>query len=100
MSNLAMIEDLISFYVRENYAKYLKENNIDVIQDDKIREAVNKIYLQRKDHLKTFLKSALKEMMKDDYIGDLVVLNICNDIFNDDDLCINRISREIQLYQK
>jgi hypothetical protein len=95
-----MIEDLISFYVRENYAKYLKENNIDVIQDDKIREAVNKIYLQRKDHLKTFLKSALKEMMKDDYIGDLVVLNICNDIFNDDDLCINRISREIQLYQK
>ena len=100
MSNLTMIEDLISFYVRENYAKYLKENNLEIIQDDKIREAVNEIYLQRKDHLKIFLKSALKEMMKDDYIGDLVVLNICNDIFNDDDLCINRISREIQIYQK
>ena len=37
--------------------------------------------------------------MKDDYCGDLIVINICTDIFNDDELCINRITREIELFQ-
>ena len=38
--------------------------------------------------------------MKSDYVGDLFVNNICNDIFQDDELCINRIITEINLYQK
>ena len=33
--------------------------------------------------------------MKEDYVGDLFVNNICNDIFQDDEVCINRIGFEI-----
>ena len=38
--------------------------------------------------------------MKDDYIGDLFVNNICIEIFRDDELCTNRIIQEIKNYQK
>ena len=99
MSNQKIIEDLILFYVKENYKKYLEEKNIDKIPTNQIKNAVEEIYTQRKDRLKDFLKISLKKVMKDDYCGDLIVINICTDIFNDDELCINRITREIELFQ-
>lgn len=99
MSNQKIIEELILFYVKENYNNYLQEKKIDKIPTDNIRSVVEEIYTSRKDHLKDFLKLSLKEIMKDDYCGDLVVINICTDIFNDDELCINRITREIELFQ-
>jgi|TARA_Y100000389_G_C17456716_1_gene518632 hypothetical protein len=99
MSNQKIIEDLILFYVKENYNKYLKDKNLEKIPNDEIKNAVEEIYTSRKDHLKDFLKLSLKQIMKENYCGDLVVINICTDIFNDDDLCINRITREIELFQ-
>ena len=60
----------------------------------------NLIYIDRKPHLKDFLKNSLKQVMGDDYIGDLGVQSICNDIFSDDDFCKNRIIMEINMYQK
>ena len=50
--------------------------------------------------MKEFLKTSLKKIMKEEYIGDLFVTNVCNDIFQDDALCVNRIIQEIQLYQR
>ena len=100
MSNNKLIEDLIIFYVKENYNNYLQENKISKIEDDKIETVVSKIYLERKVHLQEFLKTSLQQIMKEDYIGDLVLTNICTDIFNDDELCKNRIIKEIKLFQK
>ena len=97
---LSIIKDLISLYVKENYTNYLKENNLQKIPDNKIKDVISKIYTERKDHLKGFLKITLNEIMKDDYIGDLTVNTICNDIFNDDQLCINRLVLEIEQFQK
>ena len=100
MSHNKLIEDLIIFYVKENYNNYLKENSISKIDDDKIEPAVSKIYLERKVHLQGFLKTSLKQIMKDEYIGDLVLTNICTEIFSDDESCKNRIIKEIKLFQK
>ena len=94
-----LIKDLILFYVKENYNHYLSKNNLKKIQEDKIREVVVNIYQDKKEHLKEFLKGSLKELMKDKYIGDLALLNICNEIFEDDELCINRLTKEIENYQ-
>ena len=93
------IQELILFYVKENYYNYLQVNNITAIPKNKIREVVITIYKERRDHLKSFLKSSLVELMKDDYIGDLAILNICNEIFDDDELCINRLVMEIENFQ-
>jgi hypothetical protein len=101
MSNTAtkLIQDLILFYVKENYNHYLTTNDIKKIPDNKIKQVVTSIYSDKKDHLREFLKGSLKELMKDDYIGDLALLNICNEIFEDDELCINRLTLEIKNFQ-
>tara|TARA_B100000401_G_C52198168_1_gene435607 strand:- start:89 stop:409 length:321 start_codon:yes stop_codon:yes gene_type:complete len=95
-----ILQDLILFYVKENYFHYLTQKNIQKIPDNEIKTVVINIYSKKKDHLKKFLKDSLKELMKEDYIGDLALLNICNEIFNDDELCINRLVLEIKNYQK
>jgi hypothetical protein len=87
------------FYVKENYNHHLKKNDLDKIPTDEIRNVVVSIYSDKKDHLRDFLKTSLKELMKEDYIGDLALLNICNEIFEDDDLCVNRLTMEIKNYQ-
>ena len=101
MSNTAskLLQDLILFYVKENYNHYLSTKNIEKIPDNQIKGVVKSIYSDKKPHLKDFLKGSLKELMKDDYIGDLALLNICNEIFEDDELCINRLTLEIKNYQ-
>ena len=94
------VKDLIIFYVKENYNNYLKENNLLFIHGDKLKQVIDTLYDSKKNHLKQFLKDSLKELLKDDYPGDLVINNICYDIFQDDDLCKNRVLVEIKIHQE
>lgn len=94
------IKDLIFFYIKTNYNNYLEENKIEIIPDNKIDEIISKLYLERKEHLKVFIKESLKKILKNEYPGDLVVLNILLEIFADDELCKNRLITEIRLHQQ
>jgi hypothetical protein len=95
-----LIRDLIMFYVKENYNQYLSEKSITSIPDSDLEMVINKLYSERKEHLKVFIKESLNKIMKEEYIGDLVLNNILIDIFRDDDLCKNRIRMEIIEHQK
>ena len=79
---------------------YLKDNNLTKIDNDKIYNVISELYDNKKTHIKEFLKSSLKELLKDEYPGDLVVNNICFEIFQDDNLCKNRVYNEIKLHQE
>ena len=94
------IKDLVIFYVKENYNNYLKENNLKKIEKEKIKEVISNLYYPKKDHLKQFVKDSMKELWKDDYPGDLIIDNVFFDIYQDDELNINRISVEIELHQE
>ena len=101
MSNLQnTIKDLIFFYVKTNYEKYLTDNQMVSIPNGEINNVINKLYTDRKDHLKVFLKRSLKDLLKDEYPGDLIILNIFTEIFNDDNVCKNRLIIELRMYQK
>ena len=95
-----LIQDLIMFYVKENYNTYLSENNIKLIPEDELESVIESLYSERRDHLKGFVKESLKKIMKEDYVGDLIINNMLIDIFRDDKLCKNRIKLEISEYQK
>ena len=95
-----LIEDLIIFFIKENYNKYLKDNKIKKINESELDRVINSIYEDKKSKCKTFLKSSLKEIMKDDYIGDLTIENIYIDITNNEIYCKNKIITEIKLYQQ
>ena len=94
------IKDLVIFYIKENYNNYLKENNLNKINKDKIKEIISNLYYPKKDHLKRFVKDSMKELWKDDYPGDLIIDNVFFDIYQDDEFNINRISVEIELHQE
>ena len=99
MSSNKLVQELILFYIKENYNKYLNDHNINKIPDNQINMVISNLYTEKKEHLKEFLKGSLKKVMKEDYIGDLALLNICTEIFNDDNLCKNRLIMEIRNYQ-
>ena len=42
----------------------------------------------------------MKELLKSEYPGDLIIQNIVNDIVRDDELCKSTLTSEIEIYQK
>lgn len=101
MSNIQKtIKDLIYFYIKENYKKYLQENSLIIIPNEKLRSVIDSLYTDKKEHLKEFIKSSLKVIMKDDYPGDQTITNVTLNIFSDDELCKNRLLLEIKVYQE
>ena len=98
-SILDTIKDLISFYVKTNYEEYLINHNINKINDSDIHKVVLELYIDKKNHIKVFIKKSMKDLYKEKYPGDLIINNILFDIFTDDKLAINKLITEIKKYQ-
>jgi hypothetical protein len=94
------IKELIIFFVKENYNKYLSDNNIKLIEESKLKKVISDLYYPKKEDLKMFVKNCMKETYKEEYPGDLVINNIFYDIYQDDELNINRMYNEIKLFQE
>ena len=102
MSLQKNIRDLIFFYVKTNYNEYLKKQNIKIIDENKIDEVINNLYDDRKEHIQIFIKDSLKQLYEskiDEYPGDQTIINILLNIFQDDELCKNRVCVEIIVHQ-
>jgi len=97
---LSIIKELITFYIKTNYEQYLVENELETIPTEQIDNVVDTLYTNKKEHLKTFILSSMKELLKDEYPGNLIISNILNDILRDDQLCKRTLINEIDLYQK
>jgi len=103
MSLQKNIRDLIHFYVKTNYNEYLKENNITIISESEIENVITDLYDNRKTHIQTFILDSLSKLYEDrdeEYPGDRTVKNILLNVFQDDELCKNRLSIEIKLHQQ
>ena len=103
MSLQKNIRDLIHFYVKPNYEAYLKENNIQIIPEEKIKEVIQILYDNRKTHIQNFILESLKTLYKnktEEYPGDSTIKNILLNIFQDDELCKTRLTSEIKLHQQ
>lgn len=101
MSLQKNIKDLIFFYVKTNYDNYLKENKIQFIENDKIDTVISELFESRKEHIKEFIKQSLKKILKkDEYPGDQTIQNLLLNIFQDENLCKNRLIVEIKLHQQ
>jgi len=103
MSLQNSIRDLIHFYVKTNYEKYLSEKDIKIIPESEIDNILHSLYDDRKSHIQIFIIESLKTLYKDkseEYPGDRTVKNILLNVFQDDELCKNRLSCEIKLHQQ
>ena len=100
MSLQKHIKDLVFFYVKTNYNNYLEVNGLQYIPDEDVDSVINKLYDDRKEHLKKFVQTSSKQLLKDEYPGDQSIANILLNVFQDDELCKNRILVEIRLHQQ
>ena len=101
MSNyLNMIKELITFYVKTNYEKYLQDNNLTKISDESIPRIIDELYSNRKGHIQMFIKDSLQKLLQEEHPGDAVINTIIREIFEDDELCKNRVCVEIELHQE
>jgi len=103
MSLQKNIRDLIHFYVKTNYEKYLTDKNIKIIPEGEINTIIHSLYDDRKSHIQEFILESLRTLYKDkseEYPGDRTVTNILLNIFQDDELCKTRLSSEIKLHQQ
>ena len=97
---LSIIKELTTFYIKTNYEQYLIDNNIESIPQSNIDKVIDELYTDKKEHLKSFILSSMKELLKSEYPGDLIIQNIVNDIVRDDELCKSTLTCEIEIYQK
>ena len=99
MSYQKNIRDLLVFYVKTNYEQYLKEHNLQFISNHELSSIIDTLYIERKPHIKVFIKESLKELLKNDYPGDCLIDSIIREIFSDDQVCKERLYIEIEAYQ-
>ena len=99
MSLQEKIRNIIFYYVKTQYNTYLQENNLKYINDGELKGIISKLYVEQKKDLQLFIKNCLKEMMQDNYPGALVE-NIIYEIFQDQDMAVNRVTLEIKKYQQ
>lgn len=101
MANLqTLIKDLVTFYVKTNYEKYLMDHNIKVIPDDKINTVMDELYDDKKEHLTKFINDSLKELLKNEYENYKKNINlIISSALSNDDICKKKLICEIQLFQ-
>ena len=103
MSLQKNVRDLIFFYVKTNYNSYMTEKKLTIIPESEIPALINTLYDERKEHIKVFIIDSLKQLYSDnmsEYPGDRTVSNLLLNIFQDDELCKNRVAIEITLHQK
>lgn len=94
------IEDLIQFYVKENYKYYLQSNNLSFIEESDIPKVVDKLYTEKKLNIQKFVIDSLKVMLQDEMPEEYIVKNILSEVFRDDELCKNRVSMELKIHQQ
>ena len=96
ISNL--IRDIVFYYIKFYYDKYLKDNNCNMIDKEKITPFVEDLYVGKTKELKEYIRNSLRKNLKEEY-NKTIVENILVEMFADVNYCRTRIIDEIILYQ-
>ena len=94
-----MVKDIIFFYIKHYYDKYLATNNLSVLNDQQIEEFISSNYVNKQNKIKKYIRDSLKKNLGNEYNG-ITVENLLLEIFNDDDLAQERLRLEITNYQE
>lgn len=94
-----MIRDIIFFYVKFYYDKYLTEHNLSSMTETNIEDFINIYYVEKQQDLKDYIRKSLKKNLGSEY-NSIAVENIIMELFNDSDMAKERIRLEISDFQQ
>tara|TARA_B110001469_G_C9631213_1_gene315772 strand:+ start:1944 stop:2273 length:330 start_codon:yes stop_codon:yes gene_type:complete len=97
------IANIVLYYIKKHYHKYLETNNIKIIPEDNIKEVVESFYTEKEKELKKFIRNTMRKNFPE-YDNNLIMKTgteeIILEIFDDKDFSITKVSLEISNYQK
>ena len=97
------IANIVLYYIKTHYHKYLETNNIKNIPEDNIKEVVESFYTEKEKELKKFIRNTMRKNFPE-YDNNLIMKTgteeIILEIFDDKDFSITKVSLEISNYQK
>ena len=95
-----MVRDISFQFAKYHYDEYLKNEDIDKIEDEKIEKVVESMWTPvKKKELAQIIRSILKDKLKDNY-SPFQTETIINEMFEDEIIAKQRIITEIELHQQ
>ena len=99
MSNLAdMVKDITYFYIKYYYEKELTDTKQDKLNENDLKNMINKLYVEKASELKKYIRDTLKENLKDNY-SSFSTENILLEMFSDPEYSKHRVFLEIMNFQ-
>jgi len=99
MSNLAdMVKDITYFYIKYYYEKELTDTKQDKLNENDLKNMINKLYVEKTSELKKYIRDTLKENLKDNY-SSFSTENILLEMFSDPEYSKHRVFLEIMNFQ-
>ena len=99
MSNLAdMVKDITYFYIKYYYEKELTDTKQDKLNENELKNMINKLYVEKSSELKKYIRDTLKENLKDNY-SSFSTENILLEMFSDPEYSKHRVFLEIMNFQ-
>jgi len=99
MSNLAdMVKDITYFYIKYYYEKELTDTNQSKLNDNELKNMINKLYVEQSSELKKYIRETLKENLKENY-SSFSTENILLEMFSDPEYSKHRVFLEIINFQ-
>ena len=110
LSNNNMLKDLpqtianiVLYYIKRQYNKYLQDNNLKFIPEDDIKGVVGGFYSEKEQELKKFIRNTMRKNFPD-YDKNLAMKTgteeIILEIFDDREFSITKVALEISNFQK
>ena len=99
MSGLAdMVKDITYFYIKYYYEKELTDTKQDKLNENELKNMINKLYVEKTSELKKYIRDTLKENLKDNY-SSFSTENILLEMFSDPEYSKHRVFLEIMNFQ-
>lgn len=109
-SNSNMLKDLpqtianiVLYYIKKQYHRYIQENNLKLIPEEEIKSVVGGFYSEKELELKKFIRNTMRKNFPD-YDKNLAMKTgteeIILEIFDDRDFSITKVALEISNFQK
>ena len=97
------IANIVLYYIKKQYNKYLQDNNLKLIPEEDIKGVVGGFYSEKEQELKKFIRNTMRKNFPD-YDKNLAMKTgteeIILEIFDDRDFSITKVALEISNYQK
>jgi hypothetical protein len=94
-----LVREVIFFYVKHYYEKYLTTHNISQMDEPHITAFIQQYYTSKEKELREYVRTNLKKNLGVSY-NSMAVENILLEMSSDPDMAKERIKLEIDDYQK